>query len=109
MFFLLVSLVSGCSALFQYELRNYLKPPFNRLAHILLSLATFITGMISLVYVWFQKTWAKRYDPGELRYFMGYAILVITALSIIGALQTMFSITMSYFKSSKSNNKQSKA
>lgn len=62
--------------------------------------------MISLVYVWFEKTWAKRYDPGNLRYFMGYAIIVITALSILGALQTLASLIIRYYKSTQSKNKQ---
>jgi hypothetical protein len=98
MIFLTFSMVSGCSALFSWRLRKLLKPLFSKCAHNLLSLATFVTGMVSLIYIWIDSLWTRRYDPGQMRYYMAWLAGIITFLSIIGALKTLFNQFVTFYQ-----------
>lgn len=96
--FLVISFLSGCATQFSVDLRQYLKPPLSKLFHILMSLTAFITGMVSLHYLWFQNNWPKEYDPDIWRFYMAYAIIAIAILSSIGAVRTVLFISVNYFK-----------
>jgi peptidoglycan biosynthesis protein MviN/MurJ (putative lipid II flippase) len=79
-------------------LRKYLKPLFSKLAHNLLSLATFITGMVSLIYIWIGHSWTRRYDPDQMRYYMAWLAGIITFLTIIGALKSLKNQCFSFYQ-----------
>ncbi|KAG5676840.1 hypothetical protein PVAND_006647 [Polypedilum vanderplanki] len=88
--FLILTIVSGCSALFSIELKKHLKPIYNKLLHNILALIAFITGISSIANAYLTKTWIKRNDPGELRYVMFWLVILIAFLTSIGPIKTLW-------------------
>ncbi|XP_070500771.1 transmembrane reductase CYB561D2-like [Chironomus tepperi] len=98
MIFLCISIVSGLTALFSFEARRYLKPVISKFSHNILSLAAFVTGMVSLIYAWVDIRWASRYDPGNLRYMSAWALGFIIFFSCIGALKSLWNQSIGVLK-----------
>jgi hypothetical protein len=89
--FLVLTTVSGCSALFSPELKRYLRPVLNKTLHNLLALVAFITGMISIIVAYLTKSWISRNDPGNMRYVMSWLVSFIILFTLIGPLKTLWS------------------
>lgn len=85
-----ISMVSGIAALFSFECRRWLKPILNKFNHNLISIFAFVTGMASLIFIWKDGSWAKRNDPGNLRYMSAWCVGIITVLTCIGALKSLW-------------------
>ena len=88
--FLILSIISGCSALYCVELKRHLKPVYSRFIHNILALTTFVTGMISVIIAYNTKTWAKKHDPGNMRVLMMWFLAFIIILTLIGPIKTLW-------------------
>ncbi|KAG5676839.1 hypothetical protein PVAND_006646 [Polypedilum vanderplanki] len=101
-----ISMVSGLSALFSFELKKIFKPIISKFAHNFISLSAFISGMVSLIYIWKDGGWAIRNDPGNLRYMSAWCLGFITFFTCIGAFKSLSFQCIGIFKifKCKSNN-----
>lgn len=84
MILLLPTVLAGLTALFPVELKKYLKPLLSKFSHNLFAVATFVTGMISIVMGYTDLRFAKTYDPGDLRYAMAWFLGIMTVITLIG-------------------------
>lgn len=90
MIFLCISMVTGLAALFALEARKLIKPVYMKLSHNLLSLTTFVTGMVSTIYAYDLHRWGRTYDPGNMRIMTMWFLGFITFLTAIGALKSLW-------------------
>lgn len=103
--FLILTIISGCPALFSLELRKYIKPLFSKATHNLLSVLSYLTGMISIIYAYDTK-WAIQNDPGEVRFIMMWSLSFVTIFTLIGPLKTGYGQVkdfISFFRSRSSS------
>lgn len=85
-----ITAISGCSALFSNELKNFLKPLLSKSAHQVLAIATFVTATIGICYTLGQQRFNKRHDPGSLRIHMIWILCSLLVLTLIGPLKTLY-------------------
>jgi uncharacterized membrane protein len=107
-----ISMVSGLAALFSFDIRRFLKPVMSKFAHNVISIAAFVTGMVSLIYIWKDGRWAITYDPGYLRYMSAWCLGFITFLTCIGAVKSMWSQfigTLKFIAGRSDDNEQGEA
>ena len=108
MIFLCISMVSGLGSLFSIEARKYIKPVLTKFTHSLLSITTFVTGMVSLIYAWYIHKWGKTYDPGYMTDVNMWCLGFITFFSCIGALKSYWYKIGEIIKLFSSNSVQEK-
>lgn len=89
--FLVLSFLSGFSALFSVEMKNYVKPLFSKAVHNFLSSACYVVGMVSIISAYFTKRWITRKDPGGMREIMIYFCILNTIFTMIGPLKAAWS------------------
>ncbi|KAG5676838.1 hypothetical protein PVAND_006645 [Polypedilum vanderplanki] len=86
--FLCLSIFSGCSALFSNRFKNYLRPLFSKFFHNLFSICSFVFGFVAMIIAYNTRSWAKNYDPGNIRYVMIGILSSILLFTLIGPLKT---------------------
>ena len=87
---LLFTMSSGWAALLALRLRERIKPIFNKLFHATVASVTFIGGMTTIILAYQTKPWIGQEDYVHFRTAMSYIILLITILTLIGALKTLW-------------------
>lgn len=87
---LVLSFLSGFSALFSVEMKNYVKPLFSKAVHNFLSSACYVVGMVSIIIAYYTKRWITRKDPGGMRELMIYFCILNTIFTMIGPLKTVW-------------------
>lgn len=85
---LILSFLSGFSALFSLEMKNYVKPLFSKAVHNFLSFACYVVGMASIICAYYTKKWVIRKDPGGMRELMIYFCILNTVFTMVGPLKT---------------------
>ncbi|CAG9798733.1 unnamed protein product [Chironomus riparius] len=103
--FLILSIISGCSALYSIELKRYLKPIFSKFIHNLLAIIAFVTGIISVIIAYDTKSWAKKHDPGNVRVLMMWLLAFIIIFTLIGPIKTLWNHLKTITNIVKSRNK----
>jgi hypothetical protein len=88
--FLLLSVLSGCSALFSDRLKRLLRPLFSKFFHNLFAVCCFVFGFVGMIIAYNTRSWARNYDPGNLRYVMIGLLSTILAITLIGPLKTCY-------------------
>lgn len=88
--FMGITAISGCSALFSNELKNFLKPLLTKSAHQVLAIATFVTAGIGICFTLGQQRFNKRHDPGSMRIHMIWILCSLLVLTLIGPLKTLY-------------------
>jgi cytochrome b-561 domain-containing protein 2 len=91
-------MLSGISALFSIELRKKVKPIYSKFIHTFLTLVSFSTGMVSIVIAYYTKSWLRRDDPGEIRFWIAAFTIVTILITVIAPLKTMWHQLKSIFK-----------
>jgi Eukaryotic cytochrome b561 len=103
--FLILTIISGCPALFSLELRRFIKPLFSKATHNLLSVLSYTTGMVSIINA-YDTRWAIQNDPGEIRFIMIWCLSFILVFTLIGPLKTGYGQVkdlIAYFRSHSSS------
>jgi Eukaryotic cytochrome b561 len=88
--FLVLSTISGCSALFSQDFKRCLRPLFTKLAHHLFALTTFVSAVVAICYTLIQQKFTKRNDPGNLREVTSVMLAFIMLFTLIGPLKTLW-------------------
>lgn len=87
---LILTVLSGSSALFSLELKRYIKPVFSKTGHNIISTLCYIIGMAALISAYVTRSWLKKADPGEVRIIMIWCLRFILILTLIGPLKTLY-------------------
>ncbi|CRK93981.1 CLUMA_CG007507, isoform A [Clunio marinus] len=87
--FMAVTAISGCSALFSQELKSILNPLFNKSAHHIFAIISFITLVVGICFTLVQQNFTKRHDPGNLRIVMCWMLGFIAILTLLGSFKTL--------------------
>lgn len=85
---LVVSFLSGISALFAVEMKKYVKPLFSKAVHNFLSSSCYVIGMVSIIWAYKTKKWVTRSDPGGMRELMLVFSILNTIFTMIGPLKS---------------------
>jgi Eukaryotic cytochrome b561 len=93
--FLLLSTVSGCSALFSQDFKRCLRPLFTKFAHHLFALTTFVSAVVAICFTLIQQKFTKRNDPGNLREVTVWMLAFILLFTLIGPLKTVWAYSRS--------------
>lgn len=89
--FLILTIISGCSALFSIELKRYIRPFFSKASHNFLSVTCYTLGMVSIISAYVTRSWLVKKDPGEVRFIMIWCLSFVLAFTLVGPLKTGFS------------------
>lgn len=88
--FMGITAISGCNALFSQELKNYLHPLFNKAAHQVFAITSFVLATVGICFTLVQQKFTKRHDPGNLRIVVVWMLAFILLFTLIGPLKTLY-------------------
>lgn len=103
--FLGLSILSGCSALFSGKLKSFLRPIFSKFFHNLFAIVSFVFGIVAMIIAYNTRSFARNYDPGNIRYVMIGLLSCILIFTLIGPLKTLFKHLGLVFRSRASDSK----